>query len=142
MHGWPENPAALERFPTLDATEHSGPVFWTLSGPGGAKASVETEPRVSAGEFAVLLNAAVNGTGIALLPETECLDALRTGQLERVLPQWSVADGIVHLVFTSRRSMLPSVRTVIDFWAATLKSIVSPPDMRAPNSTVDTRQHR
>jgi DNA-binding transcriptional LysR family regulator len=127
--GWPEAPAALERFPTLHAFEQSGPVTWTLSGPGEAEATVETEPRLSAGEFAVLLDAAINGIGVALLPEIECLDAFENKQLERVLPQWSVADGLVHLVFTSRRGMLPSVRAVIDFLAGTLKSIVSPSDV-------------
>jgi hypothetical protein len=33
-----------------------------------------------------------------------------------------VADGILHLVFTSRRGMLPGVRAVVDFVAETLKS--------------------
>jgi DNA-binding transcriptional LysR family regulator len=39
-----------------------------------------------------------------------------------VLPEWSGTDGILHLVFASRRGMLPAVRAVIDFAAAALKS--------------------
>ena len=35
---------------------------------------------------------------------------------------WSGTDGILHVVFASRRGMLPSVRAVIDFVAAALKS--------------------
>ena len=45
-----------------------------------------------------------------------------SGELVRVLPQWSGTDGILHLVFASRRGMLPSVRAMIDFAAAALKS--------------------
>jgi DNA-binding transcriptional LysR family regulator len=43
-----------------------------------------------------------------------------------VLPGWSVWDGIIHLVFPSRRGMLPGVRVAIDFLAATLKSMIAP----------------
>ena len=55
-------------------------------------------------------------------PTTRAGYALASGALVRVLPQWSGTDGIVHLVFASRRGMLPSVRAVIDFVAAALKS--------------------
>jgi DNA-binding transcriptional LysR family regulator len=57
-----------------------------------------------------------------LLPASQCHDGLASGALVRVLPEWSGSDGIVHLVFASRRGMLPSVRAVIDFAAAALKS--------------------
>ena len=56
------------------------------------------------------------------LPERETRADLATaGRLVRLLPEWGVADGILHLVFTSRRSMLPSVRAVIDFAVEALK---------------------
>jgi len=54
-----------------------------------------------------------------------CRDAIRAKRLARVLPEWSVAEGIIHLLFPSRRGMLPSVRATIDFLATTLKSTVS-----------------
>jgi DNA-binding transcriptional LysR family regulator len=38
----------------------------------------------------------------------------------RVLPDWSRPNGILHMVFTSRRGLLPSVRAVIDFLAEVL----------------------
>jgi DNA-binding transcriptional LysR family regulator len=34
-----------------------------------------------------------------------------------VLPQWRPASGVVHAVFPSRRGLLPSVRTFMDFLA-------------------------
>jgi hypothetical protein len=37
-----------------------------------------------------------------------------------VLPDWSGREGILHLVFTSRRGLLPGVRAVIDLLAGVL----------------------
>jgi DNA-binding transcriptional LysR family regulator len=81
---------------------------------------------MATGSFEILIAAACQGIGIALLPAANCRHALSTGALVQVLPEWSGIDGIVHLVFASRRGMLPSVRAVIDFVAAALKSSVVP----------------
>jgi DNA-binding transcriptional LysR family regulator len=123
-HGTPKSADDLSRLPILDATETPGPRVWELSGPRGQKASVTVEPKVSAGDFGILVQAAQAGIGVALLPELECQSALRDGKLIRVLPDWSAKDGIIHLVFPSRRGMLPGVRATIDFLAATLKAEV------------------
>ncbi|WP_420839449.1 LysR substrate-binding domain-containing protein [Bradyrhizobium oropedii] len=93
-------------------------------GTRGQKASVAVEPKVSAGDFTILIQAAQAGIGIALLPELECQGALRDGRLVRVLPDWSAKDGIIHLVFPSRRGMLPGVRATIDLLAGALKAQV------------------
>jgi DNA-binding transcriptional LysR family regulator len=37
--------------------------------------------------------------------------------LVNVLPDWAPKSGIVHAVFPSRRGLLPSVCTLIDFLA-------------------------
>jgi DNA-binding transcriptional LysR family regulator len=123
-HGNPQHPEDLRRFPIIHATERLGPINWELAGPEGKLASVPIDPKLSAGDFAILLDAAVAGIGLALLPEIDCADAIHQKRLVRVLPGWSVADGIIHLVFPSRRGMLPSVRATIDFLATTLKSTI------------------
>jgi DNA-binding transcriptional LysR family regulator len=51
-------------------------------------------------------------------------DALAAGAVVRALPEYGDTDGIMHLVFASRRGMLPSVQTVIDFAVAALRSSV------------------
>src|SRR5882757_3305117 len=123
-HGEPKEATDLSRLPLLDATETPGPRTWELSGPRGQKASIAVEPKVSAGDFAILIQAAQAGIGVALLPEIQCQDALRDGLLVRILPDWSAKDGIIHLVFPSRRGMLPGVRATIDFLATALKAQV------------------
>jgi DNA-binding transcriptional LysR family regulator len=49
-------------------------------------------------------------------------EPLASGQLVRVLPDWESREGIVHLVFTSKRGLLPGVRAVIDFLAQALRA--------------------
>jgi len=121
----PMSPADLANFPILHQEEQSGG-SWQLTAENGDISSVPVEPRLASGSLEVLIAAACRGTGIALLPATYCSEALATGALVRVLPEWSGTDGVLHLVFASRRGMLPNVRTVIDFAAAALKSSAVP----------------
>jgi len=123
--GEPATPAELGRFPILHQEQQGGSV-WHLTSDDGDTSTVPIEPRLATGSFDILTAAACQGAGIALLPATNCREALFSGALVRVLPRWCGIDGILHLVFASRRGMLPGVRAVSDFAAAALKSAVVP----------------
>ena len=56
----------------------------------------------------------MRGIGIALLPEQVVAEPLKKGLVDRVLPEWSGARNILHLVYPTPRGMLPSVRSLID----------------------------
>ncbi len=124
--GEPTTPADLGKLPILHQ-EQQGSITWLLTEENGDTSSVVIEPRLATDSFDLLIAAACQGAGIVLLPAAQCRDALASGALVRVMPQWSGTDGIVHLVFASRRGMLPSVRAVIDFAAEALKSSVAAP---------------
>ena len=118
-------PDHLSHIPLLDHQEgRAGPTTWSLTGPDNASHSIIVDPRFATGSFDLLLACARAGVGATLVPEPSCLDDLEAGTLVRVLPAWSGIDGIVHLVFTSRRGMLPGVRAVIEFAAEALKPAV------------------
>lgn len=119
--GSPKEPADLANFPLLQQEEQSDGT-WQLTAETGETSRMSIEPRLASGSFEILMAAARQGSGIALLPVRHCQDALASGALVRVLPEWSAADGILHLVFAPRPGMLPGVRAVIDFAAAALKS--------------------
>jgi DNA-binding transcriptional LysR family regulator len=112
--GRPATPAAVAEMATLAQSERSGLDRWTLLDAAGNEATIAHEPRLSASTFSILRQAAIDGIGIAFLPEYSCREPIEDGRLERVLPGWAGRGGIIHLVFTSRRGLLPGVRAVID----------------------------
>ncbi len=119
-HGRPAEPSEIAAYPTLSPTERPGLDRWMLVDDAGAEAVVVHEPRLSAQEFSILREAAIAGAGIAFLAEYACREPIADGRLERVLPTWAGREGILHIVFTSRRGLLPGVRAVIDFLAQIL----------------------
>ena len=62
-----------------------------------------------------LRTAVLQGLGIAHLPAVVVRDDLAAGRLIELVPGWAPKCGIVHAIFPSRRGLLPSVRTLIDF---------------------------
>jgi DNA-binding transcriptional LysR family regulator len=123
--GEPTTPAELGKLPILHQEQQGGNI-WHLTADNGDTCTVAVEPRLATGSFDILIAAACQGAGIMLLPAANCREALAAGALVRVLPQWSGIDGILHLVFASRRGMLPAVQAVIDFAAGALRSSVAP----------------
>lgn len=107
-------PTDLLRWPLLHQQEQAGPSRWTLVNDSGQQETIEFQPKLASGDYGILANAAAAGVGIALLPRALCRAAMASGRLVHVLTDWAPPIGIVHLVFTSRRGMLPAVRTVID----------------------------
>lgn len=118
--GRPTIPDELAKLPALSMREHEGAQTWELIDAKGSQVNVEVQARLITGDFAVLLESARRGLGVALLPEFVCAPAIAAGELEVVLPQWSMPDGIMHFVYPSRRGMLPGVRALVDFLAERL----------------------
>ncbi|HEY8681684.1 MAG TPA: LysR substrate-binding domain-containing protein, partial [Rhodanobacter sp.] len=118
--GRPTMPEELAKLPALSMREHEGAQVWELIGANGEQVNVEVQARLITGDFAVLLESARRGLGVALLPEFVCAPAITRGELEVVLPEWSVPEGTMHFVYPSRRGMLPGVRALVDFLAERL----------------------
>lgn len=96
--------------------------LWTFVTDNGAEHGVQVDPILASSDFRVLLDAAVEAIGIALLPQNVCRGALEDRRLIQVLSEWHSKDSIVHLVFASRRGLLPATRAFIDFLVAELPS--------------------
>jgi len=118
--GRPRAPSELSALPALTMLEHEGAQVWELIDAQGERVSVEMGARLVTGEFALLLEAARRGLGVALLPEFVCAPAITRGELEVVLPEWSAPEGTMYFVYPSRRGMLPGVRALVDFLAERL----------------------
>jgi DNA-binding transcriptional LysR family regulator len=75
---------------------------------------VAMSARLMVGDVDVLLAVALAGQGIAVLPAFRCVEELRAGRLERVLPDWNVPSTPVHVVYPSTRHLSPKVKTFVD----------------------------
>lgn len=132
--GRPSAPDDLASHATLSMSEEEVRQRWELHGPDGDVVRVDIHPKLMCSDFPVLAQSAIDGLGVALLPETICAQAVRDGQLEVVLPQWSLPQGICHAVFPSRRGLLPAVRTFIDYLAEHLPREIE-------SSRLDCKRH-
>lgn len=110
--------SSLAQMPTLGTSDDIGEIEWMLECNDGATHRLRHTPRMTCGDLTAMRTAAIQGLGVALLPDHICADALKNGQLVHVLPQWRAQIGIVHLVFTTRRGLPPAVRALIDHLAA------------------------
>lgn len=108
----------LAVFPALVTDGAADDFEWHLETGDGRKQVIRIQPRMGCEDMSTVRDAAIAGLGVAILPDHVCLDALEAGRLVRVLPEWRGLQGIVHLVFTTRRGLPPAVRALIDHLAA------------------------
>jgi DNA-binding transcriptional LysR family regulator len=118
--GRPAGPDGLQALDTLakHCEMNEGKGCWTVFDGAGAATRIEHQPRIVVDDLKVQLAAAVEGTGVALLPETLVRADLDAGRLEVVLPQWAAAPHVIHLLYPPPRGILPSVRSLIDYLSA------------------------
>ncbi|HHQ5933971.1 TPA: LysR family transcriptional regulator [Enterobacter asburiae] len=113
--GEPVVPSELSAWPGLSMNEGKHIHKWALSGPGGAKAEIHYHPRLITTDMLALREAAMAGIGVVQLPILMVKDQLASGELVRVLNAWEPRREVIHVVYPSRRGLLPSVRTLVDF---------------------------
>jgi DNA-binding transcriptional LysR family regulator len=121
--GRPQTPEDLDAHVTLSMGEDESRQRWELQRDGEVR-RISLKPRVSGFDFPMLMALAKRGIGITMLPETMCAEAVRAGELEVVLPEWRLPQGIAHAVFASRRGLLPAVRAFIDHLAERMPALI------------------
>lgn len=113
--GAPATPEDLHRLPTVTMNAADGRASWLLLGPREQAFALQHHPVYAADDLLTLKYAAVQGTGMTVLPSYMCVDELQRGELVEVLPGWAPRTGMVLAVFPSRRGMVPAVRRFLDF---------------------------
>ena len=111
-----KSPADLHGLPSLDLGPVRSDYQWELESADGRQARVPHTPHIVSDDMATLRAAAIEGLGIVQLPTLLIWPDIQAGRLVHVLPHWQPPAGIVHAVFPSRRGLLPSVRTLLDFF--------------------------
>ncbi|UUD63692.1 LysR family transcriptional regulator [Pseudomonas seleniipraecipitans] len=111
------SPEDLGTLPSLHWGGSQREYQWELLGPENAKRVITHRPRMVTDDLIALRHGALAGVGIAHVPRVAVREDLDAGTLVEMLPGWEPKCGIVHAIFPSRRGLLPSVRTLIDFLA-------------------------
>ncbi|MFL8990228.1 LysR family transcriptional regulator [Pseudomonas sp. QLc11A] len=111
----PASPADLSGMPSLHWGAAQREYQWELFGADGSTAMIRHAPRMVTDDLLALRHAAVAGIGIVHLPSVVVRDEIAAGQLVELVPGWAPKSGVIHAIFPSRRGLLPSVRTLIDF---------------------------
>jgi DNA-binding transcriptional LysR family regulator len=111
--GWPRQPNDFANHDCIVRRAMPGDEEWRLTGPEGTT-GVAVRGVVSANNHEAVRNAAVNGLGIALLPEYLVVDDLIAGHLEHVLPEYGSETAPAYVVYPSRQHLALRTRTVID----------------------------
>ncbi len=116
--GLPAEPQALAAHDGLmQRADHRRalPTVWRLQGPGGAIVEVPVRGRFIANTAGAVLQAALAGLGVALLPGVLAAPQLRAGRLVRVLPEYRREGGGMQLVMPHRRQVPRAVTAFADF---------------------------
>lgn len=115
--GAPSGPSDLAGWPSLDFAPARPDPTWALIHTDGRTATVRHAPRLITDDLDVLHQGALAGLGAALIPGIAVLEDIQAGRLIDLIPAWRPKPWIVHVVYPSRRGLLPSVRRLVDFLA-------------------------
>jgi DNA-binding transcriptional LysR family regulator len=110
-------PADLPELPSLAWEPDRVKNEWQLIDPDGHLHAITHSPRFVTQDMSALLDATISGAGVARLPAVVAQDHLTRGEIVEVLPGWRPRSGIIHLVFPTRRGLIPSVRALIEHLA-------------------------
>jgi DNA-binding transcriptional LysR family regulator len=118
-HGRPKHPLHLAQHRCIGYSYTMTPETWRFSKAGKSAGVRPSGPlRVNNGD--AMLPALVAGTGLGILPEFILREALAAGQLERVLPDWSLPLGAVSWVTPPGGPRPKRVEVLADFLAEKL----------------------
>lgn len=110
----PCTPEYLAGWPSLSREFGSESHQWLLSNPAGEESIIEHAPRLVTSDMLALRSAAIAGVGIVQLPHLMVAEQLQNGALVALLPDWQPRREVIHVVFPSRRGLLPAVRAMLD----------------------------
>jgi DNA-binding transcriptional LysR family regulator len=112
--GRPERPDDLRQHACLRLRRSNGALAeWSLTDSGRAIDIAVSGPLI-AHDFPTMLGAAIEGVGLAQVPEPIAAEPVAAGKLLRVLDRFSPMAPGVFLYYPGRRQTLPKLRAFID----------------------------
>ena len=110
-----KTPEQLSEHKILSMAEEHTEQFLILQNEQQQQKKIRINPTVMGSDLNMLAQLAASSCGITLLPDNVVQQYVERGELVRVLSDWKTAHGIFHLVYPSRRGLLPAVRVFIGY---------------------------
>lgn len=112
-HGAPRDPDALLTQSWLGFARESGGLLIDLLSPSGEPRALRVEPRIASNNQLSIQQMCQAGLGLALVSSMDAHDALQSGRLVRLLPEWSFGTLDIWAVTPQRDAQPAKVRQAI-----------------------------
>lgn len=114
-YGMPkEDLSDIDKHRCMHMNAMTGKASWIFRKNDGIQ-QVKFKPSYSSDDFLVLRQFAIDGIGIALLPDYMCDKLVESGELTTVFNDWTGPAVELHTVVASRRGVTPKTRVFIDY---------------------------
>ncbi|MQA53218.1 LysR family transcriptional regulator [Pseudomonas piscis] len=88
---------------------------WQLTGRAGGQQPLELKAAMTMSDSEAACIAAAQGLGVALVSMPFAVNHLRSGALQRVLPDWYVDDGFTSIYYAEHKMLPGKTRAFVDF---------------------------
>lgn len=114
-HGIPNAPQDLVQHVCINMRQATWGGFYSWEfEKDGRELRVRVDGQLSFNSSLAQIDAALQGYGIAYIPENLVQEHLETGKLQAVLDDWSQPFTGYHLYYPSRRQMSPAMTVIVD----------------------------
>ena len=132
----PSQPEAFASFPFVALSVLPHPLTRRFEGPGKKVRTVQFKAVMVANTAYVMRALTLAGAGIAVMSDFAAADDVASGRLVRLLPEWKLPGGEVHVVFPATRYRSEKVQALIQTLTVHLGGVHG----RAPLQ-VESRSH-
>lgn len=115
QYGMPQTPQELATHRGLIYTNVSQREGWPFFDSQGKPITVQVRGQFFANNGEVLKQAAIAGVGVAYLPDFEVNDALLSGELVRLLPNYAAPSVAVYALYPTRQFLPEKTRALVEF---------------------------
>lgn len=114
-HRKPAQPSDLRNLPCVRHRFPSGAIYHWEFERGGVELNIEVDGPITLNDQDLMVNAAVEGVGLAFVFEAQVEQHIAEGKLVRVLADWCPAYPGLFLYYPSRRQLPAALRAFVDF---------------------------
>lgn len=117
-----DDPSQLTGAPFVANSALRDPLTWNFVKADFEQRSVHMRQVLTANATPAVLAATLTGAGLSVLPDFLVAEPLAKGDLVRILPNWSLPAGGIHVVYPTARFRPPKVTTFVTMLVGSIRS--------------------